>query len=273
MDLRAYLDRIAFSGPVAPDLTTLRALHRAHLMAVPYEGFDVLFGNPMTIDPKAAWAKIVERRRGGWCFEMNGTFGLALEEIGFKVTRLAGGGAVNDAPAPIGNHLVLRVELDEPWIADVGFSDGPVEPFRFAEGSFQQRGFDFRVEFLEDGFWRLHNHHFGAVPYYDCGPTDEAALAHRCDYLQTSPDSHFVNNVIAFHHNEAGYCSLIGRMLRTITPAGVQKRLVDSPEDLVVVLDRHFDLVLPEAAALWPAICARHDFLFPPAEAAPASTD
>src|SRR6185503_6394389 len=91
MDLQAYLDRIGFAGEARPDLATLTALHRAHLLAIPYENLDVQFGTPVTIEPAAAFEKIVTRGRGGWCYEMNGLFGAALDEIGFQVTRLAGG--------------------------------------------------------------------------------------------------------------------------------------------------------------------------------------
>src|SRR5579862_4517964 len=131
MDLGAYLDRIGFRDEPRPDLGTLKALHRAHLLAVPYENLDVQFGRALTIEPHAAFDKIVTRRRGGWCYEMNGLLGAALDAVGFKVTRLAGAvmrEVVGDAV--IGNHLVLLVDLDgQPWIADVGFGDGSLDPF------------------------------------------------------------------------------------------------------------------------------------------------
>ena len=91
MDVQAYLDRIGFQGVPRPDLATLRALHRGHALAISYENLDVQLGRPMTTDPAAAFDKLVHGRRGGWCYEMNGVLGAVLSEIGFKVTRLAGG--------------------------------------------------------------------------------------------------------------------------------------------------------------------------------------
>ena len=267
MNLSAYLSRIGFSEAPRPDLATLQALHRAHLLAIPYENLDVQFGRPLNTDPAAAYEKIVGRGRGGWCYEMNGLFGWALSEIGFKVTRLGGGGGDPGQVSVLGSHLVLRVDLDEPWIADVGFADGPIEPFAFSDGPFTQRGFEFGVESLSDGLWRLRNHQFGARPFYDCGPTDEAALAERCVWLQSDPQSGFVQNAVAFHHNAEGFCSLIGRVLRVITPAGAEKSLVVDADDYVRTLRERFDLDFPEAASLWPKIVARHEALFasPPA--------
>src|SRR4249920_904388 len=90
MELSAYLERIGYSGPVAPDPATLKALHRAHLLAIPYENLDVQLRRTVTTDPAAAYDKIVRRGRGGWCYEMNGLFGAMLEAVGFDVMRMAG---------------------------------------------------------------------------------------------------------------------------------------------------------------------------------------
>src|SRR4051812_21810770 len=121
MNLEAYFDRIGYAGPRGADLATLTALHRAHLAAVPYENIDVQLGRPVVVDPAAAYARIVGKgRRGGWCYEMNGLFGWALDQLGFNVTRMAGG-VVREliGQNAVGNHLVLRVDFPEgPWIAD-----------------------------------------------------------------------------------------------------------------------------------------------------------
>ena len=102
MDLQAYLDRIGFKGPVRPDLATLRAVHRAHQYAVPFENLDVQLRRPVVLDIEPNYDKIVRRRRGGWCYEMNGVMGWALREIGFDVMRMGAGvmrETVGDSPA------------------------------------------------------------------------------------------------------------------------------------------------------------------------------
>ncbi|MFO1013174.1 MAG: arylamine N-acetyltransferase [Caulobacteraceae bacterium] len=259
MELARYLDRIGFDAPIATDLATLKALHRAHLLAIPYENLDVQMGRRRTTSPAEAYEKIVGEKRGGWCYEMNGTFGWALKEAGFKVTRLAGAGSEPHS------HLVLSVDLEgETWIADVGFADGPLEPFRLTPGPFEQRGFAFSIDDHGDGRWRLNNHPFGAAKGYDCGGPDEPAMADRCQWLQTAPESVFVQNAVIFHHDaDGGFSSLIGKVLRRFTAEAPQpKRIIENADDYVAALKDVFDLDFPAAASVWPKIEARHEELF-----------
>nr|MEA2797468.1 N-hydroxyarylamine O-acetyltransferase [Phenylobacterium sp.] len=263
MDLKAYFDRIGFRGEARPDVATLTTLHRAHLQAVPYEGLDVQLGRLLTPDPAAAIEKIVARGRGGWCYEMNGVFGEALTEIGFKVTRMAG--AANRellGDIVVGNHLVLLVEIDgQPWIADVGFGDGCQDPFPLREGAMTVGGYAFRLEALDERWWRFHNHEFGGARSFDfvVEPADPELLAGRCEWLQYDPTSHFVLNLIVQRFRGDTILQLRGRTLRTVTPAGVDIRLLDSADELVAVLASDFGLDVPEAAGLWPRVMARHE--------------
>ena len=267
MQLSAYLERIGFKDPVRPDLQTLKALHRAHLLAIPYEALDVQLGRTLTTDPAAAYAKIVGEGRGGWCYEMNGLFGWALAEAGFKVTRLCTGPMrAYAAERELGNHLVNRVDFDEPWFADVGFGDGPIEPYQLIEGEFGLRGFTYRLERLDDHWWRMHNHDFGMAPSYDFSPgfSDENRLSERCRHLNTSVDSPFRLNLVALRHTENGLISLVGRKLRRLelgTPR--PSRLLNSGDELETVLRDDFGIRLPNGVKdLWPRVCERHEELF-----------
>ena len=267
MDIQAYLDRVGFQGAPRPDLATLRALHRGHALSISYENLDVQLGRPLTTDPGAAFDKIVHGRRGGWCYEMNGVLGAVLSEIGFKVTRLAGGvhRAVRGDDA-VGNHLVLLVDLDgAPWIADVGFGDGPRDPYPLVEGPIVSDGYDYRLERLDPAWWRLHNSPSGGAPNFDftVQPADPARLEAMCQTLQTAPTSIFVMTAIAQRHLGDEIRLLRGRAFRRRTTAGHTDSLIDSAPDFVALLKREFDLDLPEAASIWVRICARHEELFP----------
>ena len=142
MDVQRYLDRIAYTGPTTPTADTLRALHYAHLVAVPFENLDISAGRKIILDEDALIHKIVEHRRGGFCYELNGAFAALLKALGFQVTllsarvgRSAGGvGRGKGGEGPEFDHLALRVDLDEAWLADVGFGESFLHPLLLEAG-------------------------------------------------------------------------------------------------------------------------------------------
>src|SRR5512147_1356301 len=136
MDVQAYLRRIDYRGELDPTAATLHALHRAHLLSVPFENLDIHLSRPIVLDQDALFDKIVTRRRGGFCYELNGLFALLLEQLGYKVTRLAARVVgTDDSLGPQFDHLTLQVQCPDeshsPWLADVGFGDSFLEPLRF----------------------------------------------------------------------------------------------------------------------------------------------
>src|SRR5437763_17007860 len=124
MNVTAYLERINYHGATEPSAATLRDLHRAHLLTVPFENLDIHLGREIDLDDERLYAKIVERRRGGFCYELNGAFAALLRELGFNVKKLAAGVARADGGfSPLFDHMALVVELEERWPASVGFGD------------------------------------------------------------------------------------------------------------------------------------------------------
>ncbi|WP_051790542.1 arylamine N-acetyltransferase family protein [Streptomyces sp. NRRL S-1022] len=125
-DLDAYLDRIGWKGGRRADLATLRGVHLAHALSLPFENLDPVRGAAPSLAPADLMAKLVHGRRGGYCYEHNTLLRLALEALGFRVTPLAGRvvvGAETPESRPR-THAMLRVEVagePQPWLADVGF--------------------------------------------------------------------------------------------------------------------------------------------------------
>ena len=145
--IAAYLDRIGVTGSLKPDADTLQMLHRAHVMTVPFENLSIhLPGEEISLELDALVDKIVTRRRGGFCYELNGLFAALLEAVGFGVDRLAArtysaelGGFTN---RPL-DHLALRVTdaAGGVWLADVGFGKHSELPLRYAERGEQRDPF------------------------------------------------------------------------------------------------------------------------------------
>lgn len=268
MLLSAYFDRIGYSGPRTPDLATLDALMRAHIAAVPFENLDVQLGSPVSVELPAVFAKLVGRRRGGWCYENNGLLGWALGELGFDVRRVSAGvmrSARGDAA--LGNHLALIVTIDgQPWLVDAGFGGTQAAPIALAEGETVHAPFALTLHRQDDGYWRFEERYGEGDPFgFDFlpGPADEAQLARQCGALQSEPESIFVQNLVVQQRQGDRHLTLRGRVLLERGAADESKHLIADAGEFVTVLRERFRLDLPEAASLWDKVCVRHAQLFP----------
>lgn len=265
MNLADYLTRIDYQGPIRPDLDCLNAIHQQHLLNIPYENVDVQLRRPLDMDLERIFEKIVHRRRGGWCYEMNGLLAWALREIGFDVMRLTGGVARREqGDEVLGNHLVLNVNLEEPYVADVGLGNGLIEPIPLRSGSFRQGHREFRLELLDDEIWRFHNFP-GAIPLdfdFIFAPADEALLARTCESLQSDPASLFRQNLICQRLDRDGVYLLLGRVLIFFSESGQTKTILNSAQELSDSLLNVFGLSDADTLELWPDVVARHEALF-----------
>jgi len=252
--LDAYLARIGIDRPVSLDLQSLSKLHHAHLMTFTWEALDAFMGWPSSITPASAFAKMVEGRRGGWCYEMNGLFGAALDALGFRVTRLCGGVKREElGDVAIGNHLTLRVDLDRPYLAEVGVADAIVEPVPLAVGAISQRGFDFSIVPTEDGWLRFINHTQGIAPSFDfrADHSDEATMAAAHGWLTQDPGSPFTNALAILRHIADGYVALQNDRLRYVTPDSIREQRITSADHLADTFETVFDLDIPRPELVW----------------------
>src|SRR5438034_9997175 len=108
MDVQVYLQRINYAGPQAPTVESLRLLQMSHLFDVPFGNLSIHSGEPIVLEDSALFDKIVERRRGGFCYELNGLFTALLRALGFQVEMLSA--QVANAEGVFGpdfDHMVL----------------------------------------------------------------------------------------------------------------------------------------------------------------------
>src|SRR4030042_526859 len=140
-NLDSYLERIGYTGGTGVSEETLRGLHIAHTLNIPFENLDVYYGKPVLLDEGSLFNKIVKNRRGGYCFEMNGLFSTVLQKLGFNVINLLARGTIDGINFTARTHQVLLVEInDRKWLADVGFgNDGIIAPLLFQEVLDQQQ--------------------------------------------------------------------------------------------------------------------------------------
>jgi len=252
LDLGAYLRRISFIGEPRPDLPTLRALHLAHVTAIPFENLDIQMGLPIRLDLASLQAKLVQRRRGGYCFEQNGLFLAVLRQVGFEVIACEARvrrGATMLLPR---THMMLLVQLEgRRWLCDVGFGgEGLLQPlsldgqphvqflhrFRVVEETEGERLNVFQC-FL-DGAWV----DFYAFRAEERFPVDYEMANH---YTSTHPESRFVKTLTA---QLAG--PEVRRVLRNRSYAEIRGEAVEgrelAPEEVIPVLRGTFGLDVPE---------------------------
>lgn len=249
VDVPSYLDRIGHTGPTTPTFDTLRAIHRAHLLTVPFENLDIALGRKIIVDEDAFVRKVVEQHRGGFCYELNGAFAALLRALGFRVTLLSARVArERGGEGPEFDHLTLRVDLEEPWLADVGFGESFLEPLRVElqreqidpAGTFRlvQLGERLQLEKAEpEERWKRQ---------YSFGPQPRRLeeFAGMCHYHQTSPDSHFTQNRICTRATPDGRITLSGMKLIVIQHSQREERMLASEKERSDVLREHFGIKL-----------------------------
>lgn len=145
--LPSYLARIGLAVPDRPDLATLRRIHAAHVAAIPFENLDILLGAGVRLDLDALRAKLIHRRRGGYCFEHNTLLLAALGELGYTARPVEARVRAGSTAIRPRTHMALLVRLDDAeWLVDAGFGgEGPCEPVSMAGTVSTQSGLEYRV--------------------------------------------------------------------------------------------------------------------------------
>ena len=244
----AYLERIGVVHPPEPDIDALRTLQRAHLGSVPFENLSVHLGEPIVLDEQALFSKIVQRNRGGFCYELNGAFAALLTALGYRVSlhsaRVFGGARFG----PPLDHMPLRIELAEPWLVDVGFGRFSDYPLRLdirddqtdPSGTFRVVEHSEDLDVLHDGQPQLR---------VDPRPYQLDDFAPTCWWQQTSPDSHFTQSLTCSLRTETGRITLSGdRLIETVGAARTETTV--PADELLAAYQRHFGITLDRPPVL-----------------------
>lgn len=249
MNLPAYFARIGYTGQVAPALPVLRAIHRCHMLAVPFENLDISRGRRIVLDEEAIVRKIVQERRGGFCYEMNGAFAALLRAIGFEVTLLSARVFRQDGSlGPEFDHLTLRVDLERPWLADVGFGDSFIEPLALLPGIAQQdAGAIYRIIDISNVL-QLQKCEAGnawkGLYQFTLQPRRLQDFASMCHYQQTSPDSSFTQKRLCTRATPEGRVTLSDMKLLIRRDGDKQERVLASEEEWRAALRQYFEVAL-----------------------------
>ncbi|NKQ55204.1 arylamine N-acetyltransferase [Amycolatopsis sp. K13G38] len=248
MDVDAYLDRIGADRPAAPSAEALRELQARHLATVPFENLSVHLREPVELAEDALFDKVVRRRRGGFCYELNGLFAALLRELGFEVTLLSARVWNGERYGPPFDHMALRVDLPEPWLADVGFGRFARYPVRLDSREPQQDP-EGEVVVSETPQGDLDVRHAGRPAYrLEQRPRELRDFAPTCWWQATSPESHFTTGLLCSLQAPGGRITLAGdKLIETVDGERVERVLVG--EEILTAYRVRFGIELNEAPA------------------------
>ena len=216
----------------------------AHLASVPFENLSIHLGEPIDLDEAALTDKIVSRRRGGFCYELNGAFAALLRHLGFEVTLLAARVRTPDGLGPPYDHLTLRVDLDEPWLVDVGFGRFVASPVPFTVGTSHHDPAGV-VEFVEAAYDDLDVLLDGEPQFrIDTRPRELAEFVQTCWWHQTSPESHFTRSFTCSLPTATGRVTLSDRLLITTTDGVRTETELGSDDEVLAAYRTHFGFEL-----------------------------
>jgi N-hydroxyarylamine O-acetyltransferase len=271
----AYLARLGLE-PEPPSVDALFALHRAHVERVAYETLWIHLGERWGIDTAESTTRIATRRRGGYCFHLNGGLSQLLRALGYNVVLHVGGvhGPDGASELEMTNHLVLTVH-DLPsaanpsgsWYVDAGLGDALHEPLPLMDGIYEQGPFRLALRHTVNGVGDWHLAHDPAGSFtgmaWRAAPAAIDAFAARNEWLSTSPDSGFVKFLVVQRRDATGVDSLRGLVLERIGTEASQST-VETKGELIDVLADHFGLDLgPVGAdareALWEDVHRAHE--------------
>lgn len=251
MNPERYLERLGLPGAVRPTHPSLVALQQAHLLTVPFENLSVIRHEPIILDEQLLVAKIVERGRGGFCYELNGAFAWLLRQLGFHVSLVSARvyNAARDEFGPEFDHMALIVHLATDYLVDVGFGDSVRAPIALPAGAAEDVSGRYRIVAVTDlpqtySLQRWQDASWQNQYLFTPAPRQLADYAAMCTYHQSSPDSHFTQRTVCTIATVAGRLTLSTDAL-TITEHGEKRRLiVATAQDFQQRLKRHFGVYL-----------------------------
>ncbi|MCP4721333.1 MAG: arylamine N-acetyltransferase [Desulfobacteraceae bacterium] len=248
-DLETYLDRINFSGAIDISLDTLARLNHAHFYSIPFENFDILLGRGIDLDPQTVFNKLVLKKRGGYCFELNGLFLQALLAFGFKARALLARVHLTGIPSGRGHQLEIVTIDGRDWLVDVGFGmNSPREPLPMElDRPFTMDGRSIR---LTDGghfgimFQAFEDSEWKDLYSFDLGYAFPADIAYGNHYASTHPDTFFTYSRVAGLPFPGGGITLLDQTLKIKTNGREEVQMLSDSPAYLDALKTHFGLEL-----------------------------
>lgn len=258
--MTAYLARIGLVEPLPPTVQGLETILRAHRLAIPFENLDVRLGLGISLAPEDVFAKLVTRRRGGYCFEQNQLFARALSALGFVVRPLLARVWLGTVPpeTPPRTHTMLLAHLDgQNWIADAGFGDGFTPAMPLEAGALAPSGFGAHHRLTRDARGWVLAWHGGGDTTHEQGWIDQYSftlrrvfpidLAQANHWTSTHPSARHVRVTVLGRVTPEGRISLMDRQFTQVSRSEKQTHELTDSTAYRALLAERFDFHLSAA--------------------------
>ncbi|MFC7421341.1 arylamine N-acetyltransferase [Iodobacter arcticus] len=256
-EIEQYLGRINYSGSIAVDLATLTTLHQAHMRHIPFENLDIHLNIPIDLSLPALFTKVILKRRGGFCYELNYLFFALLSSIGFSTQLISAQVFNGKSYGPEFDHLLLLVTLnDQQFIADVGFGDSFQTPLAFH--SLKNENTSYQIMQSDDFYTVMQkksNQEYKPQYQFTLNAYEISDFAEMCVYQQTSPASHFTQKSVCSIATLEGRNTISNGCVIQTKNGRRTIHHINNNAEYRQLLQQYFQISLPEnarIAALFP---------------------
>ncbi|GAB4453895.1 MAG: arylamine N-acetyltransferase [Bacteroidales bacterium] len=251
MDIKYYINRIKYIGGLNPNLETLKALQKSHLLNIPFENLDIHLNNSIELKLDKIYQKIVVNKRGGFCYELNGLFHYLLQSIGFN-SKIISARVYDSSNKRFGDeydHLAIIVKLDQSeYLTDVGFGEFAFNPLKIEPNTIQSdtRG-NFIIETHEENYYKVSKieNDIKTIEYiFSLQEREFSEFNQMCIYHQTNENSHFKQKILVSKPTENGRITITGNVLKISQMGAVKVNEEIEDGDFENQLLKWFDIKL-----------------------------
>lgn len=249
IDVTAYLDRVGLKQE-EPTLSYLKKLQKAHLLHIPFENLDIHYGSKIILDYSKIFDKVIIRKRGGFCYELNGLFYHLLYHLGYDC-HVISGRVMSEQTGEFGrpyDHMAIVVCLeDAEWLVDVGFGDGAISPLKIKVGEIQMdftRYWKLDTDPDENLILKLSNDtsYFATKLLFTLEEKQLIQFIEMCEYHQTSPASPFTQKKLVTMLTSGGRVTLTDRKLKVSELGEVYEYDILNEDEFLSKLEYHFGI-------------------------------
>jgi len=250
-EIAKYLTRINFDGTTEPTLELLRMLQKKHLLGIPFENLDIHYKTPIKLNSADIFEKVINKKRGGFCYELNSLFHELLRSIGFDVKIISARvfNSKKQTFSPEFDHLAILAKINSAnYLVDVGFGEFAFHPLEIESSTMlnDERGI-FKIEKHDNKYYRVSKliaKNWMTEYIFSLQERGLREFEEMCLYHQTSPESHFTQNKLCSIATETGRITVTDDRAKITQGNTITEFNINNEKEFLSALERYFNLRL-----------------------------